>query len=402
VSTDFDIVVADRVGIEDIAHFVSATANLSIESNDEERPYVTIAVSNSGKAWTAMTIDGPLTIELEDVEDWATSAVLAARWLLQLHVHTNEPRNILGIAQKLACFLAEKGRGAAYDLQAGKVIYPRKRESNYKVADGTEQIIDVIEVVLVLPFDAVSDDTASSLLRVLRKCCPEGVPTRFGTFEPLQNKLLPGDDDSFLNLWKAESHVEYGSSMFWNAQQPCFGGSIFFSNRRSELPNMPDMYARFHQLRLSFDGRALKSDDRWCRTVDVLFQHLCKELGPFYAASYVYGGVRAKGNTLSYTAKTIEAGMFISGRWWQGLPSKPTWLAWFGPQYADKVGASVMKSGKAQVLELNSIFLKMSEKPMNAEELRSTFPALPPELVRTQVNGASAEEIPVELQDRGI
>lgn len=68
---------------------------------------------------------------------------------------------------------------------------------------------------------------------------------------------------------------------------------------------------------------------------------------------------------------------------WVGLPAGPTWLAWFGPHYAELVRQTV----KARITAESggALFVRMGEEPMNADELADLFPALPTHLVARRI-----------------
>ena len=111
--------------------------------------------------------------------------------------------------------------------------------------------------------------------------CPEALPTRFGTFEPLQHRL-DSNDESFLKMWEEVSNVEYGDLFFWSAKRPCFGGNISFPDKRDKF--RPPGAERSIHLSMDFDKRALHADAAWCETIVQLFVELARKLKAFYAS----------------------------------------------------------------------------------------------------------------------
>jgi hypothetical protein len=68
----------------------------------------------------------------------------------------------------------------------------------------------------------------------------------------------------------------------------------------------------------------------------------------------------------------------IRGPWWLGLPSKPTWLTWFGAPYRELVSPSL--NGLA-VPGDQGLFVRLGQEPMDTDQLKGRTPGLPSELL---------------------
>lgn len=386
MSLDFWTTTSEFLDTSVLNDFASSKTGITVEINPDEDNVWLMMASTDGPS-PAVSVWGPYSVEPEDVEESVLDVVSAPKWVWQINVSMGSPGNSIDIAKELCCFLAKKGKGAAYDLQEGKIFFPRPswfsrfRPAKRKVVDVPPVRIDLIELEFFLPFSRVKAETAQELLDILREYCPAAVPTRFGLFEPLQYRLESGNDKPFTKLWTKELSTKHGGSFFWKAASPCLGGHVFFSDRREDPPNPPSSYMRQHCLKLSFDGRALVPDSQWTGTVIELFNTLAKRLNAYYAACYVIRDAGLEQTNVVYLTGKTESYSITSGFWWVGLSSIPTWLTWFGPGYAELVAPHLTNCQFVKESSPSGIFLQMGPEPMNRDQL-SDYPALPDSLKR--------------------
>ncbi|MFA6559285.1 MAG: hypothetical protein WCT03_22870, partial [Candidatus Obscuribacterales bacterium] len=320
------------------------------------------------------------------------------KWVWQINVSMGAPDNSIDIAKELCCFLAKKGKGAAYDLQEGKIFYPRPSwfsrflPAKRKVVDVPEIKLNLVQLEFFLPVSSVKAETAQELLNILREYCPAALPTRFGLFEPLQYRLESGNDKPFTKLWTSELSKDCGGMFFWNASSPCLSGSAIFADRRDDLTNYPIRYERRDRITMSFDGRVIESDSQWANTVIELFLALAKRLNAFYGACYVLRGARLIKNTICHVFNETESYRISNGFCWTGLPTSPTWLTWFGPDYAELVAPHLNECQFVKESSPAGIFLQMGPEPMNRDQL-SDYPSLPDSL-KVAPSEMPAEVIP--------
>jgi hypothetical protein len=329
MSFDLEIVTNLKPESSQVEEFFLSRKSFVVEGTlTGEAGSVLIAKKSKGHDRSCFTIDGPFRIEPEDVEEEVIAHVLDPHWLTQISVPASAFEADLKIAIELARHIANANRGSVYDPQSGKVVWPKHSHRRYATATKEERI-RLVGLDWFLPVSRGSSETATTLLLVLRKICPEAVPTRFGTFEPLQHSL-DSDDGSFLKMWEEVSDVDHGDSFFWNAKRPCFGGNISFPDKQDKF--RPPRAERSIHLSMDFDGRALHADAAWCETIVRLFLELARTLESFYAISYVQRNVIA-GRGICFDGQS-EPSPTLPGRWWFGLPSDPVWLMWFGGGYA--------------------------------------------------------------------
>ena len=319
----------------------------------------------------AFTLDGPWGVEWEDIEESVAAVTLSPQWLVEISIPAGAIGKDRTIAKSIGQAIAKRFEGALHDPQEDQVVWPKSRPRTYK-APAEEERIRLVNLEWFLPFGVSADETALQVLAILRRYCPEAVPTRFGTFEPLQHKLEPGDDSGILAVWREVSEAPYGDSFFWKAKSPCFGGSVSYCDPRDDY--RPAGAQRHVRLSVDFDGRALEADPRWCESVVQLFVRFAADLAAHFAAGYVERNVIAK-RSVWYDGES-ESVALMRSRWWVGIPSKPTWLAWYGKPYCDHF------SGVAGVQDLSGgLLLKTSELPLDSDQAAEVFPELPEDFV---------------------
>ena len=369
MSFDLEIVTDLKPELSQVEEFFFSRNRFAVEGKlNGDAGNVLIARKSKDKAHPCFTIDGPFQIEIEDLEEEVSAHVLDPHWLVQISVPAAAFEADRKIAKELARHIANTNRGSVYDPQSEKVIWPKQSYRHY-VTTTQEERIRLVGLDWFLPASRGSTDTAKTLLVSLRKLCPEGLPTRFGTFEPLQHRL-DADDESFLKMWEEVSEVEYGDSFFWNAKRPCFEGSVFFPDKRDKFK--PSRAERSIHLSMDFDGRALHAHAGWCETIVRLFVELARALGSFYAIGYVQRNVIAR-RGIWFDGES-EPSPTLRGRWWLGLPPNPVWLMWFGGGYARRLES--LKADASTVTAEGMLF-RQGSLPMDRDELIGTFPDLP-------------------------
>ncbi|HZM91546.1 MAG TPA: hypothetical protein VFF31_33805 [Blastocatellia bacterium] len=375
MSFDLEVVTTRRIEFSQLANFVATLAGFQVTGTLGNEANVLVTRQTASKTHSSFTVDGPFKVELDDLTDEIVAATLDPKWLVQISAPASATKTDLKAAKDMARFIAESCQGSVFDPQSGRVIWPRQKATRY-IASSNDERIRLVGLDWFLPVSLRPSTTATTMLQILRRTFPESLPTRFGTFEPLQHRLEAGDDQPFVKLWSEQSDVEFGGSFYWKAKSPCYGGSVFFPDWRDKF--RPEGVDRAIHLAVSIDGRALHSDPRWCETVVTLFGAIARRLRAFYAMGYVQRDVIARTRSIWFDGKT-EGDPIIPGRWWLGLPPMPTWLTWFGAGYAREVEKSLPQHATSITPE--GILLRLGAEPLDRDELRGSFPRLPEDLV---------------------
>jgi hypothetical protein len=180
------------------------------------------------KTQVSFTVDGPFQVQLEDLENEIIASTLDPRWLVQVSVPAAAVKADLKAAIELARFIADCCQGSVYDPQEGQVVWPRRKTARF-IAPSNETRIRLVKLDWFMPASQRSITTATTMLQGLRRTCPETLPTRFGTFEPLQYRLESGEDEPFIRLWNQQSELEFGGSCFWKSEESVLQRAYFFS-----------------------------------------------------------------------------------------------------------------------------------------------------------------------------
>lgn len=386
MSFDLEIITTAKFDSTQLETFFASHQVFQPVGSLGEKSNVLVMRNTATKANPSFTIDGPFQVEPDDLAEEIVARTLHPQWLVQISVPASATKLDLKIASELSRFIADCCQGSVYDPQEGKVVWPRVKGSRYSMPSKEERI-RLVTLRWFLPVSQRSSATASLMLQILRRTCPEALPTRFGTFEPLQNRLESGDDEPFLRMWDECRAVEYGDMFFWKAKSPFYGGHVSFPDFRDKF--RPPSVERAIEISLSIDGRAIHADNRWCETVVTLFGAIASRLRAFFGMGYVQRDVIAR-RSIFLDGKS-ENSPTLGGKWWLGLPPTPTWLAWFGVGYAREVESSV--SGFAPMITSDGILLRMGNDPMDRDQLAGLFPILPSDLIaqkqRDPINPAS-------------
>jgi hypothetical protein len=337
-------------------------------------------------AFAGLEFDGPADVELDDLPETFAVAVLAPRFLMEIHV-ASDSAAAWTRAVRAAKGVAERHGGAVYDPQEDTVIWPRAAR-RFR-SEAKEERIRVVGLQWFVPRSRCVPETADAFVSATSRFLPEARPTRFGDFEPFQERL-EADGAPFAAMYAAKAGAPYGGHMFWSSRAPCFGGNAFVDDPRAGVRRRPDHLPVGGSWSTSLDGRALESDARWREAVVDLFVAVARDVGAFYASATVTRGVIARRGRISYDGTSedvnVRTGSLEWRPWWQGLPAIPTWLAWFGAPYRD-----VVRDVRGTEPRGDALLLRCGERPLDSDQLRGVFPLLPERLV---ARGRPAEFFP--------
>jgi hypothetical protein len=270
------------------------------------------------------SIDGPLLAEAEDVPDEVASALLGCHWTFQISMASSLPARAVKIVDEIARKLAESGQGVVYDPQADQIVWPSNLKKLREVrAQERSEHAGRLELEWLWTRRLTSKD-ARSVLDIFRRDLPEAVPVRFGTYEPMQGRLERDGEDAFAELWDGVH------SPFWKGTRPfdygyvClrrgWGSALSAEERDAMRPLLGGEKApEVDAVKLQFRTEVI-DDPRWLGAIRSLFERVCDEYSPFFAAAYL---------SPDRNAEMVA----LCGRWWLGVPSADFWLLYVGQVY---------------------------------------------------------------------
>ncbi len=330
-------------------------------------------------------IDGPFEIEDEDAPEEVATVLLVCAWTVQINLPTVLPNAAFKVVERIARRIADSGDGVLFDPQRGEIVWPRNTKRLRELPKRTSSDETRVELEWLVARHLTAED-AHALLAVLRSVTPEAVPNRFGDFEPMQGRLDRDGDQAFAQMWD-------GTTMaFWNGRFPFDHGYVSLSRGWGSALSPQEREARRPVLggrkaidvdAVSFEFRPeVIDDERWLALLTRLFVTVARQLGCFFAGSYVRPDRRG------------ETMISLRGRYWLGLPDDmDLWLAWIGSAYRSflpraATGATVTDFG-------DGVLLQLGKNPQAWNDLESNKLDWPRELLRrgTQLDEPQAAPV---------
>lgn len=374
VSYDFKIATNARFTEQQLRNFINSIQNVSIESSDMN--HILIGRKVNDKVIHSFSCDINNIVDLDDVDEVFTEIVLSPKWLYEISVPSSSTKIDICFAKKLSEFIANECKGAAFDPQLEKIIFPKGKIKRY-LTPSVEERINVIEFRWFISVNSLTNDTITNFISTIKKILPEALPNRYGEYEPLQYKL-----DKLENFTECIiENKSKGDTVFFKSTSPCFGGSISTSFNKFK----PDNVKLTSQFSLSFDARPFEKDSNWNDVLVNLFIQLSIKLNAYYAMGYVEENIIAKRNSKWYDGycKTYSLPPL---KWWNGIPNSPMWLNWYGKPYIQEVEHSFLNS---KILKFDSgFFFKNKEFPATLGNLKGSFPKISENLLASSNNPA--------------
>lgn len=378
MSTDLHVYARRQPKAVDLDAFVAIQAALTSDAPLRRDGHILL----SDAAGIHVELDGPVKVEPEDLPDAASGALSRPGWFVQLSI---KPSADVDWPMALAAHLARATDGVVYDPQEDRVTWP----SGFRPRGpgSTEERIDEVELAWFSPLAGTDPSLPLRLLSLLRARAPELLPVRYGDVEPLPYRLEgPGADEEFVDRW-VQVGMTFLPMLFWSSTRPCFGGSAWMS--RTEDESEPEVGRPIVKVSVSLDGRALARDPELTDRMVELFAELAVELSCIYAAASLQRDMIVKRGRSSFDGRTESSPVPFASRW-MGLPAAPTWLAWFGPPYAERVRSTVAPFIRRE--REGGLLVRLTREPADRDVLANLFPALPLELIARRKGKPAAWE----------
>jgi hypothetical protein len=340
-------------------------------------PERNVLVTRLGDPERTIDVEGPAGYEPEDLvgdlDEAFAAAAPGASWICGIHLPGGYVEPVDRWALDLAIELARDGDGAVWDPQAEQVVWPEHIPSGAVRTNRAQERAPTVgrqRIVLAwhVPQARARPDLPATLLALLREHLPDAVPGRFGRTEPYQHRLERDGDSTFSADWAAEAAGQ--QLLTWDGAKGAWPGMVRFrqgDGRRLQ----PDL-----QIRIEGDDAARHDPDSADRLADgfaAVADALDAACGQAHLEPTEVELVR--GVPLVRFRDLIAQG-------WAGLPWDPTWLTWFGRPYADRLRAGLDEFVDRETSR--GFLIRMGPLALPREELRASFPRLPPELVQEE------------------
>ncbi|MFT4088501.1 MAG: hypothetical protein QM658_15365 [Gordonia sp. (in: high G+C Gram-positive bacteria)] len=357
MSYDLDVYTRTSLSQERFRDLVEGIRGLDVDQLSDG--FATVV--RGARRTYSFTVEGPWTIDGDDVPTEITGAVLGARFQWSVLVEGSDPKEVPH-AVRFSRRLAESLDGAVYDKQDDSVW---SRSKSRSVARPTrDERTDVVGVHFYCLRDDVVADPARLYLDVVRRHLPEASPHRFGEWEPFQGRYEEVGADGFDAAWLSAT-----GTLHFSGRAPVFGGSLSAGPAALRPP-------RFWTLSLTLQRSSL-DDAAWRDALRRTVIELSDRLPAFYATAEVTRGHLWRGRTLWSDRTTESAVLPIRQSFCNGLSPTPVWWTWLGEPYAD--AAATLPADRATSTEKGVLF-ESSVRPLARDELMPLDRVLDPDL----------------------
>ncbi len=309
-------------------------------------------------------VTAPTTVlDVEDLDEELATAVVAPRWFLEVSAPYGLADQDYAAARALAKHLSRESKGAAFDPQSDKLLWPPKTGKRTNIPSTPERI-RVIHLQWFFDLDTMAGDgMPEQLLHLLRLHLADAVPRRFGEYEPPRRRLEEDGDEGFSAFWDYVRN-EPLNSFYWKARSPCFGGTISFPSKWAKSEDgRPTGY-----IKVSLDGRVIEVQKAWREAAVDLFTAMSSQLGAFYAAGYVERNVEARRGFLWYGPGAEH--ISLMGKAWQGLPRDPVWMSYFSLDYAAEL-QNELDAFETTPLGTGMV-VRLGDEPLDRDQIRES------------------------------
>lgn len=301
MSYDLHVYGRSELSPAELSQLVSRQGRLTAKAGSHNTTISTRRTLTHPVASYRFTVEGPLTVEREDVPGQRRGTVADRAVLYSVLVEGGQAEGIAA-ACSFANALAELIDGVVFDAQQEASPEPEPDVRSDVAA----------QTWMHFRWFRLRDDThdlARVLLQSAREYFDLAVPTRFGSYEPMQGRLPRDTDRAFGDVYANECGV--ARLMFVNGRKS--EGSLSGWSR--------DVKMRYHSAHVAVRLDAVEKADLVASAED-FFVDVAQRSQSFFAFIEL--------NHSDFV--TSEFGHFEGG--WSGLPARPQWLTWFGEEYS--------------------------------------------------------------------
>ncbi|AMB42036.1 MULTISPECIES: hypothetical protein [Paenarthrobacter] len=384
MSYDLTVYCPGSPTIEEVALLVGNTRGFHVDpanSNDTG-----VVVLRGVKRDYSFTVDGPFTVEVEDVPEEVAAVLSDAATMFQILVEgTQETEIPHGV--RFAKKLAKACHGVAVDEQTDEV-WPKPRVARTPSAAKEKRAVNSVWVSWLLPEDELPEDFLARYLQMAQELLPQAVPVRFGKYEPLQGRFDTAGAEGFITEYYNSEINDW--SLYYKNPSPVTYGSI--SSHELQWGNP------FTRIILAVDEPAL-ADEAFRAAVRSFFLTVASELRATYAWAEL-------DNRQDMTRVPL---IYLPPTQWVGFQPYPVWWVWAGPRLVPDIGRFL---GPDAIEHSGGLFRAYSDEPLDRHQLSvklgpKNLPWIPANYSATYSDEymayqplATAEVVPVPLRNR--
>lgn len=327
-----------------------------LHADPEKSDGTGVVVLRGVKRGYSFTVDGPFSVEAEDVPEEITALLPDAATMFQVLVGSEETEIPHGI--RFARKLAKACHGLVMDEQTSEVWPTRAAEAQPKPRE--PRPVDNVWLHWLLHEDDLPTDFLERYLQIAQELLPESVPVRFGKYEPLYMSIESDGVQGFIREYYRNDANAW--DIYYKNPSPVRYGSISGPELARGRP--------FTRITMTLDRPALE-DTALRAALRLFFVTVASELGAVYASAEVI-----KGNDI------VRSPYLYMPPWqWVGFPPYPLWWVWAGPRLKPEIGRFF---GSKATECSGGLFRAFSDEPLDRRLLtdvlgRENLPWIPAE-----------------------
>lgn len=266
--------------------------------------------------------------------------------------------------------LAVQNKGALFDPQIGKLLYPKKA----RLAETQRVSFDLLSLVWKIP-EVVEFGQFDNILSLLAAHLPIAYPMYYGrtSFNKFDNSRVR----------EMYSFFEVDNSIDWTGSgEPLISASL---SAPSKVVTRENREGLLSSLICYFDAELMLKSETLSNEIARAFCEIANSLNCLHAFAYLQQG-RTKdnaGNIYTGSGEFISTGHTTR---WSGIPKIRTWLSWYGEIALGSVGP-YLGSNKLE----NGRLLRFGVVPQSNAQLKSVFPKFPEEILDSSSGDRNAE-----------
>ncbi|MET3370965.1 UNVERIFIED_CONTAM: hypothetical protein ABIE34_004244 [Jeotgalibacillus campisalis] len=381
MSYDLTVYCPGSPTVEEVRLLVGNTRGL--HADPENSDGTGVVVLRGMKRGYSFTVDGPFSVEAEDLPEEITAVLPDAATMFQILVEgTQEAEIPHGI--RFARKLAKTCHGMVLDEQTDEA-WPQPRTAKIPLPAKQQQEHLSVWLDWILLAEDLPADFLERYLQIAQELLPQAVPVRYGNYEPYQHFDATGPQ-GFISEYYSSATNKW--EVHYKNPPPVTYASIQGPESSWGIP--------FTRITLVVDGQAL-ADTALRSALRRFFLAVATKLGAVYASAELLRG------------QDMQRRPFfrLPPDQWVGFPPYPLWWVWAGPRLAPEIGQFL---GPEASEHSKGLYRAFSDEPLDRRELAErlgaqNLPWIPAEYSATYSDHqmaplAPASMIPEVLRNR--
>lgn len=345
-------------------------------SKDEADTFYVQKVGSGGRLQPGIVIREPFEVLREFLPKQIVNTMDAPCWQISISTMEECPGSMKSVMETIYQALANEGSGLVCHSRTLDIIY---QGTNMRRALAEKCGLEVnempqLQIEWFVPDSKQPREFLAELVALWKEIDPRFLPVLYG-HGSIRNRFRDEDLEQFFRKLAEKPN----QLLFWQSMLPVVGGHISQAEDDSKWKILPPRYARYHKIQCSILTAALDAEPDLPAKIDALFQRTSLLLDAFFASAIV---MRYEPSRPWQVPQHFRDNYSLQyGPWWQGLPCLPVWMAWYGRAYYPYVSQALLGVPGASTVGDDHLLLKVSEQPLNLDDLRGIFPEVPAELV---------------------